>query len=462
MGAPRANWPRIWARTKEVFVSQFLLISYIIATILALAWPVPGKAVVSVSFSVNGHSYAVFKTLNIMIVFLISGMMLKTDDIKKALRHKWGVLFGFVSTLAITPCLGFALREIHLTPEAYTMGLTLTTAVPQTLGIGISLVRSCGGNEGLALMLTTGTNIIGIFTMPPWLRALFAGTSFDLSIDMVALLVNLIISVLVPSVIGKLLRDLSAPVRKFVTTYKTPLSLFSTANLAFIVWQVLSSAQATLLEQPFVGVVYVILLSAGQHIIYLIFNFLVSTLLLRMPPPENVATGVMAAQKSGPVAVAVISYITNDVALQGLMAIPAVIGQLVQVFIGSALVPFFARYTSKFKKAQQVAAEEAAQVAAVAALEGGAGGQPGSGKLGSGATEAGEAGPADGSSSDGEHKPGTGKLSAAESAQSLAEQSAAQEPPQQALEQEAQQPVRRQTTWRRLTKRFQTWRNWPT
>lgn len=43
----------------------------------------------------------------------------------------------------------------------------------------------------------------------------------------------------------QLLRDLSAPVRKFVTTYKTPLSLFSTANLAFIVWQVLSSARAT-------------------------------------------------------------------------------------------------------------------------------------------------------------------------------------------------------------------------
>lgn len=48
--------------------------------------------------------------------------MLKTDDIKKALRHKWGVLFGFVSTLAITPCLGFALREIHLTPEVRTPG----------------------------------------------------------------------------------------------------------------------------------------------------------------------------------------------------------------------------------------------------------------------------------------------------------------------------------------------------
>ena len=40
------------------------------------------------------------------------------------------------------------------------MGLTLTTAVPQTLGIGISLVRSCGGNEGLALMLTSEWELI--------------------------------------------------------------------------------------------------------------------------------------------------------------------------------------------------------------------------------------------------------------------------------------------------------------
>jgi sodium/bile acid cotransporter 7 len=111
-------------------------------------------------FYVSGNAYQIIKILNIMIVFLISGAMLKTDDIKKAWRHKLGVAFGFLSTLAITPCLGFAFREISLTPDAFTAGLTLTTAVPQTLGIGISLVRSCGGNEGLALMLTAGTNIV--------------------------------------------------------------------------------------------------------------------------------------------------------------------------------------------------------------------------------------------------------------------------------------------------------------
>jgi sodium/bile acid cotransporter 7 len=163
---------------------------------------------------------------------------------------------------------------------------------------------------------------IGIFTMPLWLKALYSGTSFDLSIDMVALLVNLLITVLVPSLLGKALRELVPAVRAFVTKHKTPLSLFSTANLAFIVWQVLSSAQsvrecpactrrrrcprtasgrkagwrasgvqpaprnphigllhatAAVMDQPFVSIVYVLLLSAAQHIIYLAFNFAVTT-----------------------------------------------------------------------------------------------------------------------------------------------------------------------------------------
>lgn len=48
-----------------------------------------------------------------------------------------------------------------------------------------------------------------------------------------------------PLPLPQLLRDVSAPVRKFVTKHKVPLGMFSTANLAFIVWQVLSTAQST-------------------------------------------------------------------------------------------------------------------------------------------------------------------------------------------------------------------------
>jgi sodium/bile acid cotransporter 7 len=69
------------------------------------------------------------------------------------------------SILFVTPCLGFALRVIPLNPPEFAAGLALFAAVPTTLGVGVSLVRSCGGNEGLALLLTVASNIIGIFSM---------------------------------------------------------------------------------------------------------------------------------------------------------------------------------------------------------------------------------------------------------------------------------------------------------
>lgn len=48
--------------------------------------------------------------------------VLKTDDIKRAARHWLGALYGFLSILLITPCLGFALRELPLTPPEFAVG----------------------------------------------------------------------------------------------------------------------------------------------------------------------------------------------------------------------------------------------------------------------------------------------------------------------------------------------------
>jgi sodium/bile acid cotransporter 7 len=66
-------------------------------------------------------------------------------------------------------------------------------------------VRSCGGNEGLALLLTVASNIIGIFTMPLWLKALLGGSSElnSVSVDIPNLLTRLSITILAPSVVGK-------------------------------------------------------------------------------------------------------------------------------------------------------------------------------------------------------------------------------------------------------------------
>jgi hypothetical protein len=70
-------------------------------------------------------------------------------------------------------------------------------------------------------------------------------------------------------------RDYVKGVAGFTRDYKTFLSLFSTTNLAFIVWQTLSGARSLLVQQAFVNILYVILLAIAQHLLYLAINYAV-------------------------------------------------------------------------------------------------------------------------------------------------------------------------------------------
>lgn len=271
-------------------------------------------------------------------MFFISGLVLKTEEIKKASSHWQAIIYGLVAILAVTPCLGFLFKIIPLNPIEFTYGLVIFCLVPTTLGIGISLVRTCLGSEAIALFLTIASNIAGIFIMPLWTKALLSSTELDLSIDIPDLLAKLVIAMLVPSLVGKGLRELFTPVKRFTANYKITLSLIATTNLAMIVWQTLSAAREQLFSMSApINILWVILLAIGQHLFYLALNFIPIVYIWKVPPPEAVALGIMSSQKSAPVAVTLISYIAKSSSTQGLLSIPAIIGQIIQIFMGSAL-----------------------------------------------------------------------------------------------------------------------------
>ncbi len=71
------------------------------------------------------------------------------------------------------------------------------------------------------------------------------------------------------------LRELCKPAEEFAKKYRTGLSLFSTSNLAFIVWQTLSGARNLLFKQSASMIISVIVLAAAVHVFYLIMNHLV-------------------------------------------------------------------------------------------------------------------------------------------------------------------------------------------
>lgn len=74
----RGRWQQARSRAGAFVVSNFMLISFSLAAALAMAWPVPGKAVASWSVG----DVRVVQAFNNFAVFLISGLTLKSDDFR--------------------------------------------------------------------------------------------------------------------------------------------------------------------------------------------------------------------------------------------------------------------------------------------------------------------------------------------------------------------------------------------
>ena len=103
-----------------------------------------------------------------------------------------------------------------------------------------------------------------------------------------------------------------------------------------MLWMNLSSAQSILIQQSLFNIVAVLVSSISVHLIYLLFNFGIVKL-MKLPTHEGIAVLIMSSQKSAAVAINIISYITQNSQEKGLYAIPCMIGQLTQLFVGSYL-----------------------------------------------------------------------------------------------------------------------------
>ncbi|CAL8465038.1 g4573 [Coccomyxa elongata] len=327
---PTAASPQGWKRqlhaARAFGITHYLPLAFVVALIWALAWPEPGKVVGSWQVK----DVRIVQALNNFFVFLVSGLTLSTKEIKTAFKQWPGLIYGLVTILAFTPCLGFGAKRLNLTPPEFNIGLAIFCVVPTALGVGVALTAAARGNQALALLLTVATNLLGIVTVPYELKLILLGSSV-VSVD--------------PSNLGTVGRRKAALRCNFQTTvgrHKATLSMFSHTNLALIIWQTLSGARNVLVAQPFHRVALIILASIVMHLIYLAFNAIVIGV-FRFPVKEGIAVLIMASQKSAPIAVTVISYITPDIAQQGLFSVPAIVGQLAQIFMGSLLIRYLSR-----------------------------------------------------------------------------------------------------------------------
>ena len=305
---------------------QLLPLGLLTVAAVGMLFPEPGRFL---------NSLAAPKYMAVSIIFICSGLLLRTDEIFAALSAWKASLFGTVSILLLTPLIGvFLAFRVPMDPNLQ-LGLALFCCMPTTLSSGIALTTQARGNVALALLLTVVTNTIGIFTIP-FVLAMMLSEVGQVELSAAGLLVKLCFAMLLPLALG---RYFSRFIKTWLTANRKTVTMISNLALISIPWMKFSQSSNELsqIALPSLG----ILIAAGLliHILFLLLNDGASRL-LKLQQGARKAVVLLASQKTLPVAVTVLELIPEQVLsadAKGLVIIPCITFHFGQIFLDALL-----------------------------------------------------------------------------------------------------------------------------
>ena len=315
----------VLVRVTKFCLRHFLVLGLVVVLSLGMTVPQLG----SWAASARVGEWGVVKTIAICIIFLISGLTLRTDDVIGALKEWPALLFGIVSILFITPLLALVPMRLTFMPKEFRYGLLLFCSMPTTINSGVALACVAGGSFSLALLLTVSSNLIGIFTVPFFLSLLLS--IGRVHIDAALLTVKLMLTILLPLSIGKALRELSPRLRAALALHKQLAGNVSSFCLLLIPWMELSVSQQKLLTLDAGALLGLLLCGLVLHLIYLAFNFAVARYILRLRLELRKSVVIMASQKALSISMTVLSFFPATLGERGLIAIPCITSHIVQL-----------------------------------------------------------------------------------------------------------------------------------
>ncbi|PKI44312.1 hypothetical protein CRG98_035294 [Punica granatum] len=259
------------------------------------------------------------------------------------------VLFIFslqVSILLLTPYFSKLILQIQLHPQEFVTGLAIFSCMPTTLSSGLA-----GGNSALALAMTVISNLLGILIVP-FSISKFIADGVGVTVPTEQLLRSLVLTLLIPLILGKVLRESIKGLAEFVDAKKKLFSKISAIFLSLVPWiQVSRSSTLLLMVKPTVFLV-AIAMGTALHLILLAFNAVAIKCLSTVSggnqsvfaKKDNAdAALLVASQKTLPVMVAVVEQLGGAFGESGLLVLPCVAAHLIQIIMDSFLVNFWLR-----------------------------------------------------------------------------------------------------------------------
>ena len=361
--AAKAPPPPLSARLLRFAADQHLPLGLALFSLLGFVFPAPGRALAATPLN----------TLSLVGIFFLSGLGLKTDEMRAAFAAVPAYAFGFASILAISPCLAFAIASPafdFLGPAEFKYGLALFAAMPTTVSSGLVMTAEAGGNTALAVLFSVGTNLAGIVTVPLFLAAFMrppggadagggggggdgggGGGGGGSGIDPGAMILNLGLVILLPLAAGKALREGSRRARDFAAAQKQRLKMLSSALLISVPWMSMSSASDDIGRAAPANILALTLLGVLLHALLLGFNNGACLLLrragLRIALAERKAVVVNCSQKTLNTAVSVIAFLPAALGDKGLITVPCILAHFAQIIMDGFVVARWKHVTTE-------------------------------------------------------------------------------------------------------------------
>ncbi|KAE8701068.1 putative sodium/metabolite cotransporter BASS4 [Hibiscus syriacus] len=215
----------------------------------------------------------------------------------------------------------------------------------------IFYTQLAGGNTAIALAMTVVSNMLGILIIP-FSISIFIADGVGVHVPTTELLRSLLLTLLLPLILGKVLRESFRGLANYVDHNRKLFSKISAVFLSLVPWMQVSRSRSLLLMVKPAAFVVAIGMGTLLHLVLLAFNTLAIRSLSAVSggdksifsEKENaIATLLVASQKTLPVMVAVVEQLGGAFGESGLLVLPCVAARLIQIILDSFLVNFWLR-----------------------------------------------------------------------------------------------------------------------
>lgn len=292
----------------------------------------------------------IFKDFGVQLLFLVpwifafmtfsSSLGMNAGDVKSFKKYPKIILFSIAFLHILMPIWAAFLASTIFNDHLLTIGFIISVAIPTGI-TSVIWVSICRGNLPLCLSIILIDTLLAPFVLPALLKVAVGTT---ITLDTTALFLNLLWMIVLPSILGIVLNELTKG--KVTKTLAPKLAPFSKIGL-FAVVMINSSAVAPYVEKITWELISVVLLVLFISISGYFIALVLAHLLWR--DPETVATFVFACGMRN-IAVGVVIATTFFPAK---VAMPVVFGMLFQQVLASLFSKIVDKYQIRFKSFAQ-------------------------------------------------------------------------------------------------------------